>query len=95
VQKLPQLGTGFISHSTFSEAIKEHKSLGSRKGEGLIVVEKPPLSAEVAKCLGQIQIIKTHVFTEGERFKWKNCRPLSSVARKTLATRQTCRCLLP
>ena len=38
VQKQLQLGANIILHLTFSEAIKEHKSLGTWQGEGLIAI---------------------------------------------------------
>jgi hypothetical protein len=53
VQKQPQLGANIILHLTFSEAIKEHKSLGTWQGEGLIVIEEHSLFGGVAKRLDQ------------------------------------------
>jgi hypothetical protein len=62
VQKQRQLATNIILHLTFSEAIKEHKSLGSWQGEGLVAIQEPTLCVGVAKRLDQIQVIKTNVF---------------------------------
>ena len=53
MQKQPQLGANIILHLTFSEAIKEHKSLGTWQGEGLIVIEEHSLFGGVAKRLDQ------------------------------------------
>jgi hypothetical protein len=39
VQNQPQLATNIIWHLTFSKAIREHKSLGTWQGEGLIAIE--------------------------------------------------------
>lgn len=53
MQKQPQLGANIILHLTFSEAIKEHKSLGTWQGEGLIAIEEHSLFGGVAKRLDQ------------------------------------------
>lgn len=68
---------------------KPLRNIKAQKQEGcrLITREEPSLSGEVAKHLGHSEAIKTHVLREGERLKWKHCRPHWSVACKTLTHR--------
>lgn len=61
VRKQPRFGTHIILHLTFSEAIKEHKSLGIWKGEGLVAIEGRKMLGGVAKRLGYQRYQETRV----------------------------------
>lgn len=88
MQKQPQLGANIILHLTFSEAIKEHKSLGTWQGEGLIAIEEHSLFGGVAKRLDQIQHIKNTCWLK-VRHKWMNYRLQLSDANVKFVPRQT------
>jgi hypothetical protein len=66
VQKQPELGANIILHLTFSEAIKEHKSVGTWQGEGLIAIEDPRCLEGGCKTLRPDTTYHEHVLVEGE-----------------------------
>jgi hypothetical protein len=51
MQKPSQLGTSVILNPTFSEAIRQHKSLEKSESERLVVTGEAPMSDEVAKLI--------------------------------------------
>jgi hypothetical protein len=52
-------------HSNFQKPLRNIKAKEEGRVIGLIVIGQPLLFGEVAKPLGHIHIIKTHVFAEG------------------------------